>query len=73
MQGWSKPGSDPMLSHNSRNYGRGMKQWCKVPAFFADLRHRPLGGRYALGMERRHDPSSGTGDCRFLRQADPSF
>lgn len=36
-------GRAALLSRNAQLYSRGMKHWCNVAAFFADLRHRPLG------------------------------
>ena len=40
----SKNREAPQLSNKALFHRHGMNHWCNVPASFADLRHRPLGG-----------------------------
>ena len=34
----------PLLSHIAHFFGRGMERWRNIQAYFADFKHRPLGG-----------------------------
>jgi len=37
-----------LLSYKNHLIGRGMKYWRNMQAYFAELRHRPLGGLLQL-------------------------
>ena len=34
----------PLLSHIAHFFSRGMERWRNIQAYFADFKHRPLGG-----------------------------